>query len=288
MTQMFYLATSFNQNIGSWNLNANVDLTSLLQSSGMDCSNYSFTLVGWNANPSCPTGRSFGAVGRTYGSNATAARANLVLATGSGGKGWTITDGGLSVVTISSQSTATQTRCSSVAFTPITVTATGVGLTYQWFSNADNSNSGGTSLAAANGAQTNSYTPQSITAGTLYYYCVVSGTCGSPVTSAISGAFITNASVAISSQSTATQTRCINVAFSPITVTATGLGLTYQWFRNTTASTSGGTSLGAANGAQTLSYTPQSTVEGTLYYYFRIGYVRCRKGKTSFKKLNRQ
>jgi hypothetical protein len=47
-------------------------------------------------------------------------------------------------------------------------------------------------LAAANGAETDSYTPQSTVAGTLYYYCVVSGTCGTAVTSAVSGAFITN------------------------------------------------------------------------------------------------
>ena len=170
-------------------------------------------------------------------------------------------------VAISSQSTATQTKCITAAFTPITVTATGVGLTYQWYSNAANSNSGGTSLVAANGAQPNSYTPQSTVAGTLYYYCIVSGTCGTAVTSTVSGAFITNANVAISSQSTATQTKCITAAFTPITVTATGVGLTYQWYSNAANSNTGGTSLAAANGAQTNSYTPQSTVAGTLYYY---------------------
>ena len=167
---------------------------------------------------------------------------------------------------ISSQSTATQTQCITGTFTPITVTAAGVGLTYQWFSNTSSTTTGGTSLLAANGAQTNSYTPQATVAGTLYYYCVVTGTCGT-ATSSASGAFIVNPATAISSQSTATQTQCIAGTFTPITVTATGVGLSYQWYRNTTAATSGGTSLLVANGAQTNSYTPQAVAAGTLYYY---------------------
>ncbi|MEI7727764.1 MAG: hypothetical protein WCK09_21840, partial [Bacteroidota bacterium] len=167
---------------------------------------------------------------------------------------------------ISSQSTATQTQCNTGTFTPITVTATGTGITYQWYSNTTATTTGGTSLLAANGAQTNSYTPQAIATGTLYYYCIVTGTCGA-VTSAVSGAFIVNLATVINSQSTATQTQCNSGAFTPITVTAAGAGLTYQWYSNTTATTTGGTSLLAANGAQTNSYTPQPTVAGTLYYY---------------------
>ena len=93
---------------------------------------------------------------------------------------------------INSQSTATQTKILNRTFNPITVTATGTNLTYQWFKNANAVNSGGTSLGSANGAQTYSYTPQSTTVGTLYYYCVVNGSCGTAQTSAISGAFIVN------------------------------------------------------------------------------------------------
>ena len=93
---------------------------------------------------------------------------------------------------ISSQSTATQTRSLGGTFTAITVTATGTYLTYQWYSNPTASNSGGTSLGSNNGAQTNSYTPQATTIGTLYYYCVVSSICGAAQTSAVSGAFIVN------------------------------------------------------------------------------------------------
>ena len=101
----------------------------------------------------------------------------------------------------------------------------------------------------------------------MYYYCEVTGSCGT-ATSTVSGAFITNVATAISSQSTATQTQCINGTFTAITVTATGTGsLTYQWFSNASNSNSGGASLGSGNGAQTNSYTPQTSAGGTLYYY---------------------
>jgi plastocyanin len=170
---------------------------------------------------------------------------------------------------IGSQSTATQTQCIGGTFTAITVTASGTGtITYQWFSNTIASNSGGSNLGSSNGAQTNSYTPQASSAGTLYYYCVVHSDCGSDVTSAVSGAFIVNPATFLSGQSTGAQAQCTGSAFTAITVTASGTGtLTYQWYKNTIASNSGGTSLGSSNGAQTFSYTPQSSVAGTLYYY---------------------
>ncbi len=90
---------------------------------------------------------------------------------------------------ITSQTTATQTQCSGGTFTPITVTATGPKVTYQWYSNTDSSNSGGSTLGSENGARTNSYTPQASVVGTLYYYCIVGSDCASK-SSAISGAFI--------------------------------------------------------------------------------------------------
>jgi len=167
---------------------------------------------------------------------------------------------------ISSQSTSTQTQCAGGTFTPITVTATGTNIIYDWYKNTIASNSGGTPLGIANGASTNSYTTQSNTVGTLYYYCVVTGSCGT-VTSNVSGAFITNPGTEITSQVTAAQTQCIDGAFMPITVFATGTNLSYQWYSNTVASNSGGISLSADNGAQTYSYTPQATIAGTKYYY---------------------
>jgi len=89
---------------------------------------------------------------------------------------------------ISGQSTLTQTQCLGGTFAPITVTATGDSLHYQWYSNAIADSIGGTTLGTANGANTSSYIPQASTSGTKYYYCLVTGSCGAD-TSAVSGAF---------------------------------------------------------------------------------------------------
>ena len=86
MLGMFSSAIAFNQNIGSWTLNPGVDLSNMLDNSGMDCINYSATLIGWSTNPSTPDSRNLGASIMEYGTNAEAARTNLT-----GAKGWTIT-----------------------------------------------------------------------------------------------------------------------------------------------------------------------------------------------------
>ncbi|WDF46201.1 BspA family leucine-rich repeat surface protein [Chryseobacterium sp. KACC 21268] len=85
MLSMFYNASAFNQNIRNWTLNSGVELVGMLSFSGLDCANYSATLMGWAANPATPSGRSLGATGRTYGTNAAATRNELVST-----KGWTI------------------------------------------------------------------------------------------------------------------------------------------------------------------------------------------------------
>ncbi|MBP6756920.1 MAG: hypothetical protein KA210_12305, partial [Bacteroidia bacterium] len=73
----------------------------------------------------------------------------------------------------------------------LSVTATGAGLTYQWFSNTTNTTTGGTLLSSATNA---TYTPLTTSVGTLYYYVVVSGTCSPAVTSSVSGDVVTSSS----------------------------------------------------------------------------------------------
>ena len=82
-------------------------------------------------------------------------------------------------------STTGQSGCVGFSATAYSVTSSGAGLTYQWYSNTVNSNSGGSLISGANSS---SYTPSTSTAGTLYYYCIVSGTCTSPAVSNVSGA----------------------------------------------------------------------------------------------------
>ena len=86
MSQMFSNAVGFNQNIGNWDLSNCTDMQFMLDNSGMDCINYSATLMGWAANPNTPNGISLGALGRSYGTNAVSERNTLTTA-----KNWTIT-----------------------------------------------------------------------------------------------------------------------------------------------------------------------------------------------------
>jgi hypothetical protein len=60
------------------------------------------------------------------------------------------------------------------------------------------------------------------------------------------------------------QTLCQNTASTPLTVTATGTGLIYQWYSNTSASYVGATAIPGANAA---TYTPSTASDGSFYYY---------------------
>ncbi|HOY07696.1 MAG TPA: BspA family leucine-rich repeat surface protein [Saprospiraceae bacterium] len=85
MNGMFSSASAFNRPLSNWTFKAGVALTQFLFSSGLNCDNYSASLIGWSANPLTPNSLSMGASGRQYGTNAVAARTNLDIT-----KGWTI------------------------------------------------------------------------------------------------------------------------------------------------------------------------------------------------------
>jgi gliding motility-associated-like protein len=254
--------------------------------------------------------------------------------------------------TITTQlATAAATYCQNGTATALTVAATGSSLTYQWYSNTSASTSGATLISGATSA---SYTPVTTTPSALYYYCVISSSCG-PLASNFSGlitvntpsvagtalatdalvclngtttlsltgntgsvqwqssangttlwasvtggsgattttyttpavtalkyyrAAVTNTACTIAysnvvsvglgttviatQPSSAAQTYCLNATPTDLSVTATGLGLTYQWYKNTTASTSGATLL---TGATSSTYTPVTSTASALYYY---------------------
>lgn len=84
MNRMFYLANSFNQSLENWNLNSSNFLNGMLDSSSMDCSNYSSTLKGWANNPNMPNNLTLGSANINYGLNAVTDRNFLIS------KGWTI------------------------------------------------------------------------------------------------------------------------------------------------------------------------------------------------------
>ena len=153
---------------------------------------------------------------------------------------------------------------------PLTVVATldGYTLSYQWYKNTTNSNTGGTEIS---GATTNIYTPTlPSTAGTTYYYCVVTATKeGSETltaTSDVAAITVSKAYVKFTTQPTS-GSYAINVAASALKVVAAtnlGVDITYQWYSNSSATTEGATQITDATSS---SYTPSTSTVGTTYYY---------------------
>jgi hypothetical protein len=89
-------------------------------------------------------------------------------------------------------STTAQSVCLNAATTALSVSASspnGSAITYQWYSNTSNSNSGGTAIGGATSA---SYTPPNNVVGTKYYYVICTNNQGS-TTSNVSAAISVNA-----------------------------------------------------------------------------------------------
>jgi len=124
---------------------------------------------------------------------------------------------------------ATQSVCFNSSPIPITISASQPnfgftdgstekvsfrsGYSYQWYSNANNSNSGGTIIT---GATSTSYTPPTTMAGTIYYYCIVTNGCNSFTTSS-TAIVVVNALriVSISGLNTVAKYSTINLTGSP-------------------------------------------------------------------------
>ena len=121
----------------------------------------------------------------------------------------------------------------------------------------------GTVTSTANSGTITATMPAGTVAGTGYRIRVVSS---NPVVTGTNNTVDLTVQVpaAITTQpSTTVQNLCQGSAATALSVTATGTTLTYQWYSNTTATTSGGTPVGTSGN----SYTPVTTAAGTLYYY---------------------
>ena len=105
----------------------------------------------------------------------------------------------------------------------ISVTATGAGIGYQWMKN-------GISIPNANSA---SYIKSNPTlSDTGNYQVVVSGTCGTPITSTVSRVDISQP-ISITTQPVSSLTICSgNSSYVNLSVAATGTILGYQWYKN--------------------------------------------------------
>ena len=210
-----------------------------------------------------------GATSASYTPAATAAGSSTYyVIVGAAGAGCTSVQSANATVTvvadpsISSQPTAITECVGGTTALSITAANGTPSLTYQWYSNTANSTTGATAISGATSA---SYTPASTTAATTYYYAVVSAA-GNGCTDATSSIVDVNviADPSITTQPTAIS-ECIGATNALSVVAAGGTpSLTYQWYSNTSNSTTGGTLIA---GATNTSYTPPASAAGTTYYY---------------------
>jgi len=151
-------------------------------------------------------------------------------------------------------------------------------LTYQWYSNGSESNSGGTLLSGATAA---SYAPSTANIGTVYYYVTITNTndsaSGAKTATIASKAakLIVNPAALIDAQTPkitghpngGTVHLNAGITLSVAAEVTDGGTLTYQWYSNSKDGNSGGT---AISGATKASYTPSTAREGTSYYYIIV------------------
>ena len=162
-------------------------------------------------------------------------------------------------VLLTEQPTAPTAVCLNANSNTISVTASGSGITYQWFTNTANNTTNATAIA---NATSNSYTIPTNVAGTRFYYVVVTGSCSSSITSNIVSQVV-NSSTFTTQPSSSAQNLAFGGTATALTVASPG-ATAYQWFSNSNNSTSGGN---AITGATSATYTPSTATPGALYYY---------------------
>lgn len=164
--------------------------------------------------------------------------------------------------------------CVGGTVTPLVVTlsSSAVTPTYQWYSNTTNSTTGGTAIFGETNA---SFSPPTNGSGTFYYYCIVSFTSGGCSTITSSVATINVApSITISTQPTPNQNICVGGTITtPLSViTSGGTGTpSYQWYSNTTSTTTGGTLISGATNPTFI--PPAFSTVGTFYYYVIVSFT---------------
>ncbi|HKR04675.1 MAG TPA: T9SS type A sorting domain-containing protein, partial [Bacteroidia bacterium] len=152
-----------------------------------------------------------------------------------------------------------QTVCSGNS-SIFTVSASGTGLTYQWRKGTTNLvNEGNISGATS---PTLTINPSVTGDAAANYNVVVSGTC-SPAATSNNVSLTVNTAPAISSQPAVSQTTCSGTSVS-FSVTASGSGLTYQWYKAATSLTNGGNISGATS--STLTLNPVATGDAASNY----------------------
>ena len=143
---------------------------------------------------------------------------------------------------------------------------------YQWYRNTTGTNTPGTSDAITD-ANGNVYTPlpEDLTPNTInYFFATIELEDCSPVASEVF-TIETQASPTITTQPLASQEVCIDAVTQPLEITvatsASSGTLVYQWYTNTTGIIPADPITEIISSATTASFTPNSTIAGTAYYY---------------------
>lgn len=184
--------------------------------------------------------------------------------------------------TIISVQPVSNTACLNSPGPTIDVIANGLNLTYQWYSNATNSNTGGTAIGGATSA---SYAPPASAAGTRYYYCVIMNSgagCTSQTTNAVS--FVVGNAAAAgtayiggtagTSNNVSTVSQCPSTTATIRAVgNSSGTGITVQW-ESSSDGESGWNSVTGGTGGTSAAYTTAS-LTATTYFRLRITNSSC-------------
>uniref|UniRef100_UPI001FD1AED0 InlB B-repeat-containing protein n=1 Tax=Lysinibacillus boronitolerans TaxID=309788 RepID=UPI001FD1AED0 len=147
-------------------------------------------------------------------------------------------------------------------------------LSYQWYSNTTNSTNGGTPISGATNA---TYAAPTFAVGTVYYYVLVtntnSGVSGNQTATETSNVVGVTVNALVNAETPAIGTQpagktvnqgATNATLSVGASVSDGGTLSYQWYSNTTNSTSGGTPI---SGATNATYAAPTFAVGTMYYY---------------------
>ena len=162
-----------------------------------------------------------------------------------------------------SVSSANYYRGDSAASFNASATASAGTITYQWQSSSD-----GNSFSNISGATNATYTPQTSTAGTTYYRCVVTNTYNGTTATLTSGTATIVVSYApaptFSDQSSITDAsywQGDTASTMNGTATVSRGTVSYQW-----QSSSDNSTWSNISGATSATYTPQTTTVGSTYY----------------------
>jgi PKD repeat protein len=177
----------------------------------------------------------------------------------------------VSAPSITSQPLPTQEICvgSSISV-PLSIEIQGgTGtVSYQWFSNTTNSNTGGSAIA---GEINPNFTPPAFNVAGNYFYYVEVSYSGSACNDLISNVaeIIVFDDPVLNEQPTAPQELCENTIPQDLEIVASGgIGnYNYQWFSNTVDSNTGGTPIA---GATNSTFNPPTGAAGTFFYYCEV------------------